>query len=186
MRVVNGVLILDRLVTKIISPYKGKKHLWSTKFICYCQECDNIFERHPQAIRDSTIRCVCSTVLEDNLSAKRLVFKQYKRLAKERNLKFDLDFKHFCKLITSNCEYCGCKPQTRMQSKNWEFYYNGIDRLDTKKGYTKENSVTCCKHCNKAKWDYSLEEFEKWLLQTHKYYQETKWEQLKKQLKNLD
>lgn len=33
------------------------------------------------------------------------------------------------------------------------YFYNGIDRLDNTKGYTPENSVACCKHCNSLKGD---------------------------------
>jgi hypothetical protein len=32
-------------------------------------------------------------------------------------------------------------------------YYNGIDRVDSKFGYTIENSVTCCALCNYTKND---------------------------------
>jgi hypothetical protein len=40
-----------------------------------------------------------------------------------------------------------------------EFLYNGIDRIDTHKGYVTSNVVSCCQMCNVMKWKYSKEEF---------------------------
>jgi len=40
---------------------------------------------------------------------------------------------------------------------------NGIDRIDSQLGYNKENCLSCCEICNKAKRDLSLTEFVKWI-----------------------
>jgi hypothetical protein len=42
------------------------------------------------------------------------------------------------------------------------FLHNGIDRLDNALGYTTANSVPCCKPCNQAKNDRSVDEFRDW------------------------
>jgi hypothetical protein len=34
-----------------------------------------------------------------------------------------------------------------------------VDRKDSSKGYTLNNSVPACKHCNTIKMDYSYEKF---------------------------
>lgn len=39
---------------------------------------------------------------------------------------------------------------------------NGIDRVDSSKGYTVENSVACCKYCNTAKNTMTESEFYTW------------------------
>lgn len=65
----------------------------------------------------------------------------------DRGIILNLNFDDFSKLINSACDYCG-KPNCR-----------GIDRIDSSKSYTKENSVPCCKKCNGMKSDLSLEEF---------------------------
>lgn len=44
------------------------------------------------------------------------------------------------------------------------FLYNGIDRVDSKKGYVAGNVVTCCRNCNQAKSDKSIDEFEEWAI----------------------
>lgn len=45
------------------------------------------------------------------------------------------------------CNYCGGGTK------------KGIDRMDNKIGYTKKNSMSCCKICNYMKKAYSVEEF---------------------------
>ena len=37
--------------------------------------------------------------------------------------------------------------------------YNWIDRIDSDWWYTKDNTVTCCKYCNRAKMDLKQDEF---------------------------
>ena len=36
---------------------------------------------------------------------------------------------------------------------------NGIDRINSDKGYTIDNCVPCCAQCNHMKLDYTTEEF---------------------------
>lgn len=62
-------------------------------------------------------------------------------------------------LITQNCYYCGVKPEQETIINNKLLLHNGIDRLDSKKGYEKDNVVPCCTKCNMAKGSLSKEEF---------------------------
>ena len=68
-----------------------------------------------------------------------------------------LDFKA---LTEGNCHYCGSPPA------NWtkvptikNIQYNGVDRIDNKKGYHLGNVVSCCKTCNAMKSALSQEQF---------------------------
>lgn len=81
----------------------------------------------------------------------------------------------FKNLILDNCHYCGSEPSNVCKPKHLygEMLYNGIDRIDSTKGYEEGNVVTCCKVCNRAKMDMSYEEFVKWIDQL-KNYQFTK------------
>lgn len=38
----------------------------------------------------------------------------------------------------------------------------GIDRIDSSKGYESSNVVPACEQCNKAKLDYTPQEFDTW------------------------
>jgi hypothetical protein len=67
------------------------------------------------------------------------------------------DYKH---LVTGVCFYCGKVPLQRVQGVAGEqLLRNGIDRIDSLKGYTLDNCVTCCINCNREKRSQSLEEF---------------------------
>lgn len=59
-------------------------------------------------------------------------------------------------LITQSCHYCGTAPVRTPRSalmRTQRFLIHGIDRVDSSKGYTLDNSVTCCTRCNHAKLD---------------------------------
>ena len=90
----------------------------------------------------------------------------YKWNAKNRNLEWLLLDEEAEQLFKANCFFCDIEPlqvrKTRVSSK-WEFIYNGIDCLDSNKGYIQGNVVTCCGQCNLAKSDFDLDEFYSWI-----------------------
>lgn len=81
--------------------------------------------------------------------------------ARKRGCAWELDDETFDRLIQLSCIYCGCPP--RNQATNYDtgatIKYSGIDRVDSSKGYTKENSVPCCGRCNRWKSDAAVEDF---------------------------
>lgn len=98
------------------------------------------------------------------------VYKRVKRNAKCRGLSFKLTIKDIQSLIFKVCTYCGNPPSNRnTDTPGIAFYYNGLDRVNSSKGYVKENVVPCCIQCNKAKSNYSLKEFTNWIQSV--YYQ---------------
>jgi 5-methylcytosine-specific restriction endonuclease McrA len=81
-----------------------------------------------------------------------------------------LSFEDVIYLINQDCTYCG-DPPSRVQ---WAYHrtrtpkglstdefkiVNGIDRVDSKLGYTKDNCAPCCDKCNTIKMDMTLDEF---------------------------
>lgn len=89
---------------------------------------------------------------------------QYKRHAKGRGFTFNLSYKTFNELIRQNCHYCGCEPSNVKVTKNHTgFTYSGIDRMNPKYGYSKQNCVSCCNRCNRAKGTMTKEEFVSWI-----------------------
>ena len=96
------------------------------------------------------------------------LFRTYKTAATKRNLDFNLTFDEFNDLISKDCVYCGAKPTTPtskryLKSKPFttdpDAQFNGIDRIDSSKGYFIDNCVPCCETCNKMKLDHSKEFF---------------------------
>lgn len=82
----------------------------------------------------------------------------YRTSAKVRGLEFTLTDEQMDELFASNCYYCNAEPR----EGQYTFTYNGIDRVDNTKGYTPDNVVACCKTCNNAKKNMSVEEFLNW------------------------
>lgn len=89
---------------------------------------------------------------------------------KSPNRKFKewkLSIEDVSKLIHDNCYYCGAEPSANNQwnksckrkTEDNIIKINGIDRLDSDKGYIPSNCVSCCPICNHMKNDLSIEEF---------------------------
>ena len=98
-------------------------------------------------------------------AAKNEVLDNYTRGAKKRGFCFNLTETEFLRICSSKCYYCGIEPFCSRKSRrnNGSFIYNGIDRLDNNKGYTLENSVSCCYKCNIGKYTQTKEEFLEWI-----------------------
>ena len=94
----------------------------------------------------------------------------YINAAKKKGVTWALTEPEFDTLIVGDCVYCGSSASMgsvysfahRGHPEN-KLAYNGIDRRDSMKGYTTENSVSCCKICNRAKSSLSLQDFEQWV-----------------------
>jgi len=161
----------DDLFDKKINNFKvlnfegiNNKHhgaMWKIK----CLLCGKEVIRSQSNIRNLK-SCGCIRKLPYGESAFNSLYGQYKRAATKRNLKFELNEKTFRLLTKKNCYYCD-KPPTNVskghrRNKNGyvsEYVYNGIDRVNSSKGYEKNNIVTCCGSCNQMKMDLSLKEF---------------------------
>lgn len=91
------------------------------------------------------------------------LYREYKDGAHNRKLVFNLTHEEFLKLINGSCYYCGEMPEERIKTSSkgnkYTISVNGIDRLDSSKGYTIDNCVSCCTFCNRAKSNYSIDYF---------------------------
>lgn len=119
----------------------------------------------------------------------RRFMKEYMDRSREFNRPFELTFDQFRQLATSRCFYCGTVPSLEINRTNeaaelqirQERYdagwvkVNGIDRIDSDKGYTIENSTPCCNSCNKAKLDRTVADFSTWVDQIYNHKQKTGW-----------
>ena len=121
----------------------------------------------------------CGCLIKDSSELRRLpnnhseiisIINGYKRHAKERNLEWNLSFDDVKNIILKNCYYCNNEPSNLKKNKNSidGLKYNGIDRFDNNKGYIIDNCKPCCKTCNYAKSDYSMEEFKNWIEKIYK------------------
>jgi hypothetical protein len=84
-----------------------------------------------------------------------------KKGARQRGLKWNLSRFVCLHLFQERCFYCGAEPVKHFTVKRTHgcFYSNGIDRIDSTKGYTRNNVVSCCTKCNFMKGSLSSEDF---------------------------
>lgn len=146
-----------------------KKHKKDTCFYC----------EHPNSSKPAfgRTRQACMNIDER-------IYTYYKNSVENRNLdplnkqkEWNLNFEQYKKLIHSNCFYCGEPPTNdnvwnksgKRSSDIEEVYINGIDRIDSNKGYSIDNCVPCCPQCNHMKLHYTTEQFFHKIKQIYNY-----------------
>lgn len=89
----------------------------------------------------------------------------YQRNAKNKNRNFDLSEKDFIEMSKLPCVYCGGYSDTYNNEP-----FNGIDRIDSNLGYSKNNCVPCCATCNRMKMDLDVNDWVGKMKQIISYY----------------
>lgn len=85
------------------------------------------------------------------------VYGSYRYRALKKGLKFELSCEEFITLVNAPCIYCGKKAESN--KRKGKYAYNGVDRINNKKGYTVNNTASCCTMCNYMKASYTALEF---------------------------
>jgi 5-methylcytosine-specific restriction endonuclease McrA len=93
----------------------------------------------------------------------------YKQKAKERSIEWQLTKDQFAQLIFKDCNYCNQKPSMKVKGPKGLLFVNGVDRVNSSVGYKLENCVPCCKICNRAKGDMSIDDFKQWIKKIYVY-----------------
>lgn len=102
------------------------------------------------------------------LHALNCIFGNYRRMARNRNLTFQLEKDFVFSLVKQNCAYCGKKPSNiwkiSVKGKLYGFEpYSGIDRINNDIGYLPNNVVPCCFECNQMKRKRTTTDFLSWV-----------------------
>jgi hypothetical protein len=159
---------------------KGRNKYW----LCKC-ECGKKRIVKGDSLKSGTsTSCGCyiaeltrnRTKYEYGLASVLNVYRMYKRNSKKAGRIFELSLDFFKLITQKRCIHCGSEPNNIMKNyhNNGDYVYNGIDRINSDLGYTEDNVVPCCWHCNQAKSDYTLEEHDSWLEQSYFYKQQNK------------
>ena len=159
------------------------------KWICKC-ECGNIHIVTGESLRAGKSKsCGCLKHKDSYNKIQDREFALWKQLynstvkRRNKNKGFEeniISLQNFIKLSQEVCFYCGEHPQSSLKDvnkvyrnklvSNTQIKFNGIDRIDSQKGYIKGNVVSCCKKCNTAKNTMTTEEFKQWIKKVYMYY----------------
>lgn len=157
------------LVVIAAAPSLGKSSAVFVKCDCGAER----LVRAKSLLSDNTKSCGCAQVLRaqgkpitptarehmQRDSGLKRWFVQYKHAAGGRSIDFSLSFEQARELFVRTCRYCGVEPTMNCRGA----VANGIDRLDSSKGYTFDNCVPCCRTCNIAKGALTAEAFVSWV-----------------------
>lgn len=143
---------------------------------CIC-DCGTVVELPTNRIvnaRQSRKSCGCipsgRKSLPDGGSHVKAVLTKLRARSRQEGFDCTLTTEQVRALISQNCTYCGIEPPSKiLNNVKGSFKRHGIDRIDSNKGYTLENSTACCFQCNVAKLDHSLEEFKSWVSRVYKH-----------------
>lgn len=135
-----------------IKPKTGRK---LGKDHCGCQS---------KTRRSTRVGIAPSNKLDDRTRTITGTFQNYRSSAESRGFEFGLTQDDVENMIFQDCYYCGSAPtrQRVLGQGKWtrlSIPANGIDRIDSSKGYTIDNILPCCTDCNYLKVDRSNEEF---------------------------
>ena len=170
-----GMLTVIDYSHSYVQPSGQKRAYWDV--IC---ECGNKKKMSTGTLRGNTKSCGCLFLKkrkegfnkkekgEANFNYKYL---SYKNRAKTKKIDFLLSKESFRKIILEKCFYCGSEGENHhtKRSTNGLFFSNGIDRVDSKKGYILDNCVSCCKKCNVMKNDLKKDDFINHIIKIYKH-----------------
>ena len=157
----NKWTVIKRSKDKICNN-KYRKRMWLCR--CDCGTKKSIYE---SSLTNGTSKgCArCAKGKDSGVASMNYLFSKYKQSANRRGHSFELTKEQFKEITQQDCYYCGAKPNQKvgMEMLFGEYIHNGIDRVDNNKGYTIDNVVPCCKICNYAKRELTLQEFKGWV-----------------------
>lgn len=137
-----------------------------------CPKCgqESVGRKDAFAKKRACRKCYIDSVWRGgNRNARQKAIRNYKHIcAKSRGLEFTLTDDELDTLFSGKCFYCDSPPSNKIRAKTPHgplqvFVYNGIDRVDNKRGYVIDNVVSACNICNRAKGDMSQQEFMYWI-----------------------
>lgn len=171
--------------------YYGKTKKPRITWLCKC-DCGNVTtvvasHLNVKTDKKSTKSCGCLNIELYPQNAERLRIantKYHPSIATARKVWKDnyddgCSFEDFYNLSQMPCYYCETPPanlsnvgkhdkkSSKIKINGGDFCYNGLDRLDSNKDHSINNVVSCCKWCNYAKRERTVEEFKNWIKQLY-------------------
>jgi hypothetical protein len=170
----NHVVVLQFGKLLVIDIARRTKNGVYWNCVCDCGNNTVVLGKHLRKGDTKSCGCISKDVgvqlrKLDGEAAFNTLYYSYERRAKLKNMEFSLSREYFKELTKQNCHYCSQEPYRvhYPRYQNGSYTYNGIDRVDSSIGYTKENCVPCCYRCNVAKSNVSLDDFITWAFRLH-------------------
>jgi len=128
---------------------------------CYCKNCSGIIikEKYHALSNEEKIaynQKGYKSAKENNPEG--ILFHNYKNRTRKNGIVFTLTREETNRIVNEPCKYCG-----QSSKDNSVLKINGIDRLDSDRGYEAGNVVSCCWKCNAAKNTMKIDEFMQWI-----------------------
>jgi hypothetical protein len=158
----------------VVCPHGRRGVRKELTWLCRC-DCGNEFVTTGMPLRKGlTKSCGClrketssitgkSRALPEGESVRNDAYATAIRKARRCGQSFSITKEQYFVLAESPCYYCGSQPFRKFKgAKNLvrcDFVCNGMDRVDSSKGYEIENIVPCCRPCNVAKSDMTQSAF---------------------------
>ena len=183
----------DKYGRLTVISHAGKDHRGKHLWLCLC-ECGNkkvVVSDNLSSGKSNSCGCLKAEFLarkgnqfglhdDRELALLKVQYHHIKKRNKAKGFGDVISFEVFSHLSKSPCKYCGLEYSKEIGDRLSEspkkkrlsdhiLRCNGIDRVDSSKGYTDENSVSCCKHCNTAKNTMSEEDFYKWIKRIYEF-----------------
>lgn len=150
---------------KLIVIESTEKYHGRYKWKCLCECGKEMVVLVSNLTSGATKDCGCQSRLNHALNT---IIRRYKLQAKQRDLEWNLTKDEAAYLFTKRCFYCDAEPINIETSTKMK--YNGIDRIDSSKGYCRSNCVACCVWCNRAKGDRTAAQFATWIENLYEFY----------------
>lgn len=173
----------------VVKMSKKRGNRGQIKWDCLC-DCGNRHTVTGESLRYGKSKsCGClkenykpTNMIEDRETA--ILKFQYSHLIRRHKKRFKttpISFKEYIMLVKGKCFYCGISSSMELEDRrcwtkskglisNTKVKINGVDRVDSKKGYVVKNCVTCCKHCNIAKNTFTEKQFKEWIKLVYEHY----------------
>lgn len=153
-------------------------------WLCRCDCGSDVVTRTDYLRTGRSISCGCWRSNPRPGSAYRARVARLKWFAARDGVAYNLTDSEASAIFELPCHYCGAPPSTVIHQaaskgrggKFHRTFVSGFDKVVPELGYTAGNVVPCCKWCNFAKNNRSVEAFQSWLLRAHAHLVSTGWE----------
>ncbi|HHX59446.1 MAG TPA: hypothetical protein GX707_01720 [Epulopiscium sp.] len=173
----------------VLNISKTRGNSGQIKYDCIC-DCGNTHTVSGESIRSGKSKscgCLRKAYVPKTFNKNRkqqILIQLYKSTIEKRSKKKGwidcIGLELFTKLSLANCHYCNTEPTSKICDRRKDkdktlisndfVLVNGIDRVDSSKGYVEDNVVPCCKYCNTAKNTMSDSEFREWIKKIYAHY----------------